>query len=195
MATDPGFPGFPWVSSSELGDPPLVCKDSGYWAVKDPHCPAQTKRWPGCPEHTLGDGRGWWIFTGALHSPVAPRCAGVSAQQADERQQHETHPTVGSGRCAGPEAARSRCQVGGRGLSNPLCSRPSRHAPEMLFPLSGRSQDLSERWLFTSRHQLWLQPCCSCCCSSLAFPFHPVAAVSFCLDLFTKLLPQVAEPS
>ena len=53
-----------------------------------------------------------------------PRCAGVSAQQAGERQQRETHPPVGSGRRAGAEAERSRCQVGGRGPSVPAALAP-----------------------------------------------------------------------
>lgn len=127
-----------------------------------------------------------------------PRCAGVSAQPAGERQQHQTHPPVGSGHRAGAEAERSRSQVGGGGPSIPAVLAPISRtlcALEMLFPSPGSAQDLSERRLCTDRRWLWLQPRCSCCSSSLAFPLHPVTAVSFCLDLFTEFLPQVAEPS
>lgn len=39
-----------------LGHLPLVCKNAGYGAVEDPYCPARMNQWPGCQEHTLGDG-------------------------------------------------------------------------------------------------------------------------------------------
>lgn len=74
-----------WVSSSELLGSPLVCKNTGYQAVKDPCCPAQMNRWPGCPEHSLGDDWEWWVFTGALCSQVCC-CVGTTGWLAAATQ-------------------------------------------------------------------------------------------------------------
>lgn len=131
-----------------------------------------------------------------MGAPFSPRGAGVPAQQAAERQQHEAHPPLGGGGRAGAEAERSRGQVGGRGTNTSALLTPtSCRAPEGLSSSPGSSRTCL-RGGFSGTRQLCPQPCCSRCSSPSASPLHPVSADSFCLDLFPgfscwKWMPEV----